>query len=80
MNFLQLLHCLPGPEGGFCCLDWRQVLDLCVVAAVYPHLMTALPKQIDFSIDHRILATSIEVAVVRNENFHPRAASLINEK
>jgi hypothetical protein len=42
--------------------------------------MTALPKQIDFSIDHRILATSIKVAVMRNENFHPKAAGLISEK
>jgi hypothetical protein len=42
--------------------------------------MTALPKQIDFSVDHGILATSIQVAVVRNENFHPKSAGMINEK
>jgi hypothetical protein len=36
-----------------------------------------LPEQIDFSVDHRILATPIQIAVVRNENFHPMAAGFL---
>ena len=80
MDFVQLLHRLPRPEGHFCCFESRQILDFRIVATVYPHLMSALPEQIDFSIDHRILATPIQVAVVRNENFHPEIASVISER
>ena len=41
--------------------------------------MTALPEQIDFGIDHRVLATPIQVAVVYDENFHSRAAGVNSE-
>ena len=80
MNLLQLLHRLPRPKGRFRCVEWRQILEFRIVAAVDPYLMTALPKQIDLSIDHRVLATPIQVAVVRNENFHPKATGMISEK
>ena len=79
MDFFQLLHRLPRPEARFCGFEWCQILDFRIVAAVYPDLMTTLPQQIDLSIDHRVLATPIQVAVVRNENFHPKATGMISE-